>query len=95
MPLKQFWYADTRLLLAYKKTYLSDISYKAWLQGVHSFEAHSLSLANAFAKKGVAAKPYPEWKDPVEKLRKLHTKKENYEVAHHRQQMWFYDMLQS
>ena len=95
MPMSEFWYGDARLLFAYKTAYLRHTSYYCWLQGRYNFEAHSLSLANAFAKKGVAAKPYPEWKDPVEKLRKLHTKKENYEVAHHRQQMWFYDMLQS
>ena len=93
--MSEFWYGDVRLLVAYKNAYLRNVSYIAWLQGSYSFEAHSLSLSNAFAKKGSTPKQYPEWKDPVEKLRKLYTKKENYEVAHHRQQMWFYDMLQS
>ena len=93
MPLNEFWYGDIRLLAAYKKAYLSNTSYKAWLQGRYNFEAYSIVLKNAFAKKGTSSIDYPEWKDPIEKLKKLNTKHENNEVTHHKQQMWFYDMI--
>lgn len=95
MPLKEFWYADPRLLISYKKEYLRNTSYNAWLQGRYNFEAYSIVLRNAFAKKGTTPVDYPDWKDPVEKLEKLYTKKEKYEIVQHRQEMWFYNMLQS
>ena len=61
MPLNEFWYGDIRLLAAYKKAYLSNTSYKAWLQGRYNFEAYSIVLKNAFAKKGTSSIDYPEW----------------------------------
>lgn len=94
MSLREFWYADVRLLLSYKKKYLSNTSYTAWLQGRYNLEAYSIAMANAFAKKGATPHRYPEWKDPVEQFEKNH-KKEKYEIVQHKQEMWFYNMLQS
>jgi hypothetical protein len=94
MTLKEFWYADPRLLISYKYKYIRDTSYKAWLDGSNSFAAFGLAMANAFAKKGTPSRKFPDWSDPVEKIRKLH-KKEKYEIVQHRQEMWFYNMLQS
>jgi hypothetical protein len=93
MPLNEFWYGDVRLLLAYKKSYLRDTSYKAWLQGRYDYEAYSIALSNAFAKKGTTPIKFPDWADPVEKLEKMYIKQESYEVQHHKQQMWFFDMI--
>ena len=94
MPLKQFWYADTRLLISYKKEYLRNTSYNSWINGRYSLEAFAIAMSNAFAKKGTMPIPYPDWKDPIERLEKIN-KKEKYEVLQHKQEMWFYNMLQS
>lgn len=93
--MSEFWYGDVRLLLAYKKAYLRNTSYNAWVQGGYNFAAFTITLANAFAKKGQSPKTFPEWKDPVEKLEKMYIKQEKYEVVQHRQEMWFYNMLHS
>jgi hypothetical protein len=95
MPLNEFWYGDVRLLMAYKQSYIRNKSYTAWLQGMYDMEAFGIVLANAFAKKGTPTRKYPEWVDPVEKLNKIQTKKENYQLLHHKQEMWFYNMMQS
>ena len=52
-------------------------------------------MVNAFAKKGTPPAEYPKWQDPVENLEKLKFKNEKYEIVQHKQEMWFYNMLQS
>lgn len=57
------------LLISYQTAYYSDRSYTAWLEGFYAYQAHSISLSNAFAKKGAQPIKYPEWKDPMDKFR--------------------------
>lgn len=94
MPLAEFWYGDTRLLEVYQKAYMRDKSYTAWLNGAYIFEADSKAVYNGNrAKRSDPVQQYAEWKDPIEKMKKLYSKQENYEVIHRNQQMWFYDMI--
>jgi hypothetical protein len=55
--------------------------------------AHSLSLENAFAKKGAKTKDYPNWQDPIEKLYKPKLTKENLEEKFRQQQIEQNDWL--
>lgn len=93
MTYNEFWYGDPRLLSVCQKSYMRDKSYGAWLQGKYDCVAYSIAMSNAFAKKGTPSTPYPDWQDPIEKFEKIHNKKENYEVEHRNQQMWFYNMI--
>ena len=90
---EEFWYGDPRILEVAQKAYIRDKSYTAWLYGQYNATAYGIVMANAFAKKGKPPAEYPKWQDPVEKLQKMRYKEENYEVAHHKQQMWFYNMI--
>ena len=94
MPLKEFWYGDTRLLKAYQMAYYRSISYNAWLQGQYTHLAYGLVLADAFSKNGSKHK-YPKWKDPMEKYAKpKHILLDN-NAAHNAQAEWFANLLQS
>jgi hypothetical protein len=68
MPLSEFWHGDMRLFEAYEKAYIRNVSYTAWLNGKFNYIAHSVALANGFAKKGSPAKDFPDWKDPVPQI---------------------------
>lgn len=61
---------------------MRDRSYTAWLNGNYSMVAHSLSLANAFAKKGTKHEEYPKWKDPMEQLGRPKITEDNIEEQH-------------
>lgn len=86
MPLDEFWHGDMRLLQVYQKAYMRDKSYTAWLNGNYTMVAHSLSLSNAFAKKGEKTKEFPQWKDPIEKMDKPKITKDNLEEEFRKQQ---------
>lgn len=97
MPLNEFWHGDMRLLEVYQKAYLRNVSYTAWLNGNYAMVAHSLSLSNAFAKKGEETKEFPQWKDPIPKISKVKITKENREIEARKEQLrqnaWFANML--
>lgn len=78
-----------------QKAYIRDKSYTAWLYGQYNATAYGIVMVNAFAKKGTPPAEYPKWQDPVENLEKLKFKNEKYEIVQHKQEMWFYNMLQS
>ena len=81
MPLNEFWHGDIRLFEAYKKAYIRDKSYTAWLNGAHIFEATSKAVANGNrAKKSDPVLQYSDWKDPIEKENKVVITHENLEV---------------
>ena len=65
----QFWHEDMRLLEAYQKAYYTKTSYVAWLNGYYAFVGHSISLGNAFAKKGSKPKEFPKWENPMDKFK--------------------------
>ena len=67
MPLDEFWPCDMRLLEAYQKAYIRNVSYSNWVQGQCNFAAFGVTMANAFAKKGAKKQEYPQWKDPFAK----------------------------
>lgn len=97
MPLNEFWHGDMRLLEVYQKAYLRNVSYTAWLNGNYAMVAHSLSLSNAFAKKGEKTKEFPQWQDPIPKISRVKITKENREIEARKEQLrqnaWFANML--
>ena len=76
----QFWHGDMRLLQAYQKAYLTNISYTSWQQGYYNNVAYSIVMSNAFAKKGSKPKEYPKWDNPVEKMFKKAKRKKIIDV---------------
>ena len=86
MPLNEFWHGDMRLLEVYQKAYYRNVSYTAWVQGQYNHIAHSVTMANSFAKKGQQKVDYPEWKDPMQKLQKPKITKDNLEEQFRKQQ---------
>ena len=93
MPLNMFWHGEMELLQAYQKAYYSNASYTAWMQGYYNFVAHSISLGNAFAKKGAKPVEYPKYKDPMDKLNAPIEKPRDVEDAFREQQCAFSDWL--
>lgn len=86
-----------RLLECYQKAYIRDKSYTAWLNGQYSNVAHSISLSNAFTKKGTKPQEFPNWQDPMIKLSKPKITKENIEVDFRKKQArqagWLHHLL--
>lgn len=96
MSANEFWYGDTRLFLAYKKAYLRNTTYNAWLIGNYNRISVEIGAKNALmTKKSDHIDTWLPYKDPIEKMKKLHVKKEKYEIVQHKQEMWFYNMLKS
>jgi hypothetical protein len=87
MTTDQFWYGDLRLLQAYQKAYIRNISYSAWVNGNYANMAHSISLSNAFAKKGAKKAEFPQWVDPFKKINKKKITKEKLETEFRKQQI--------
>lgn len=87
MTTDQFWYGDLRLLQAYQKAYIRNVSYTAWCNGNYANMAHSISLSNAFAKKGAKQAEFPQWVDPFKKINKKKITKENLETEFRKQQI--------
>lgn len=94
MPIKEFWYGDTRLLKAYQMAHYRSVSYNAWLQGQYSYTAFAVVMANAFSKSGSKKAEFPKWKDPMEKYAKPKTINRDNNEAHNSQAEWFANMLQ-
>lgn len=76
----EFWHGDMRLLEVAQKSYYSHTSYVAWLNGYYYFIGNSISLGNAFAKKGSKPKEYPKWDNPMEKMLKKAKRKKIIDV---------------
>ena len=95
MPLKEFWYGDTRLFKAYQIAYYRSISHTAWLQGQYSYIGFATVMANAFSKSGSQKAEYPKWKDPMEKYTKPRILTLDNNEAHNKQIEWFANMLQN
>ena len=87
MSIEEFWHGDMRLLEVYQKSYMRDISYKAWLQGQYNCVAYGIVMANAFAKKGQKQAEYPQWVDPMARFYKPKITKENLEYEFRKQQI--------
>ena len=79
MSTEEFWHGDMRLLEAYQKAYMRNVSFTAWQQGQYTNVAFSVVMSNAFAKKGTKKAEYPIWKDPFERIAKREITKENIE----------------
>lgn len=86
MPLDEFWHGDMRLLEVYRKAYTRDKCYTAWLNGKFDYAAFSVTMANAFAKKGQSKAEYPKWQDPIEKEEKPKPRNFNAEYEFRKQQ---------
>lgn len=79
MSTEEFWHGDMRLLEAYQKAYMRNVSFTAWQQGQYTNIAFSVVMSNAFAKKGTNKAEYPQWKDPFDSLQKKVITSENIE----------------
>ena len=76
MTEEQFWHGDLRLLQVYQKSYYRNLYYQAYISGFYNNIAVSVSLGNAFRKKGQKPIAYPEKPiDPFEKTEKLNNEK--------------------
>lgn len=98
MPLQEFWHGDIRLLEAYRKAYLRDKSYTAWLIGAHTFEANSKAVANGNrTKQSDPVQQYADWKDPIENKEVAAISKESREREFRnlqaQQNLWLHNMM--
>lgn len=85
------------MLKARQIAYQRDKSYTAWINGLYTFEANSKVSHNANrTKKSDKVEEYSQWKDPVQKKKKIITK-ENLEQEFRKEQFgqnsWLHDML--
>lgn len=63
MTYEQYWDGDPQLVVAYRKAFRlrREIeNEQAWLQGLYIYDAFSVCMANAFAKKGAKPQKYIE-----------------------------------
>lgn len=67
MSTVEFWEEEPDLLWAYRKSYMErkkqeadTINFQCWLAGAYIYQAFSVVLANAFAKKGSTPQKYIE-----------------------------------
>lgn len=50
MTLNEFLYEDEDLFHAYQKAYFNKTSFNGWIYGMYNYNAHSVTLNNAFSK---------------------------------------------
>lgn len=83
MSYDEFWFKDPELFFSYRFSYLKSveiererINYTAWLNGLYNYEAHSLSLANAFGDKKTVKQNYPDKPHDLNGNKKVNTEEE-------------------
>lgn len=69
MSVHDFWHGDIELLQAYQTAYIRDVSFRAWAIGQEMTTSTLMALGVAFSTKKEANITYPEWEDPIEKLK--------------------------
>lgn len=77
MTPRQYWYGDPYLTVAYRKA--DELKRKRknetlWMQGLYVYDAFSVTMANAFKKKGARPAEYP--KKPYDVTEKSKEEKE-------------------
>lgn len=98
MPLDEFWHGDLRLLEAYQKAYVRNVSYVAWRQAEYNRFAMEIGAKNAMATKDSGRiKDWIEWKDPVNMKRKKIITQENLDSEFLKEQKsqnaWLHNMM--
>jgi hypothetical protein len=98
MPLDEFWHGDLRLLEAYQKAYVRNVSYVAWRQAEYNRFAMEIGAKNAMATKdSQRIKDWMEWKDPVQTKSKTIITQENLESEFRKSQFdqnaWLHNMM--
>ena len=63
MSIEQFWNSTDIEVHAFKKAYFNRTSRSSWMQGLYNYQAQSIALSNAFAKKKSDRLEYP--KEPM------------------------------
>lgn len=63
MSIEQFWNSTDIEVHAFKKAYFNRTSRSSWMQGFYNYQAQSIVLSNAFAKKKSDKLEYP--KEPM------------------------------
>lgn len=62
MSYEQYWNSSPYLVIAYREAHKlrkEQLNEQLWLQGAYIYEAFSVVMANAFAKKGSKRQNYP------------------------------------
>lgn len=83
MTYEQFWESDPHLVAYYRKAYRlkrQTENEQAWLQGIYFYDAFSVSLANAFAKRGAKKQNYIEAPIDIFPLTQLEKKRREAEA---------------
>ena len=63
MTYKEFWYKEPHMAAHYRRAYnlkRQRMSEEMWLQGLYFYDAVSVAISNALAKKGTRPKKYME-----------------------------------
>lgn len=95
MPLDEFWHGDVRLLEAYQKAYMRNVSYTAWFNGMYNRIAVEIGAKNALiTKKSEHIDTWIDFVDPVIKTIDDGITKENleehYRVQQAEQNAWLF-----
>lgn len=92
---EQFWFGDIRILRAKQIAYYRNISYSAWLNGVHFFEANTKAISNGNrTKKSDPIEKYNDWKDPIPKPKPTKEHQErNFRKSQANQNLWLHNMI--
>lgn len=83
MTYAQYWESDPHLVAYYRKAYRlkrQTENEQAWLQGIYFYDAFSVSLANAFAKRGAKKQNYIEAPIDIFPLTQLEKKRREAEA---------------
>ena len=87
MPLDEFWHGDLRLLEAYQKAYMRNVSYNAWFNGMYVRLAVETGAKNALAtKKSERINDWVEYVDPIKENPFENITKETAEEIYREQQ---------
>jgi hypothetical protein len=98
MSANEFWYGDTRLFLAYKKAYLRNTTYNAWLIGNYNRISVEIGAKNALiTKKSDHIDSWLPYKDPTFVAYKEEITAENLEEKFRESQVsqgeWLHNIL--
>lgn len=85
MSYDEFWYEDPELFFSYRFSFLKKLeieqqkaNYQAWLYGLYNYQAHSISLANAFGNNKTQKIDYPDKPLEFNKGETVHDKEDKF-----------------
>ena len=96
MSVQEYWDGDCTLARYYREAFdirQTQKNRELWLQGLYVFEAMSVTLGNAFRKKGAKPRKYTEKPYPVTRIEQKALKKEEEEQAKYNKMQTRMEML--